>query len=225
MLNDFLSIIFPRLCVCCSSTLHKNESLIFVNCRAELPRTGFHTQENNLVQKKFWGRVDVKMATAFLYFDKAGKVQRILHQLKYKGLPEIGEMMGHLFAVELSSLGAECNFDAIVPVPLHPAKQLKRGYNQSYHFALGLSQGLDIPVFDGLLSRNIYTESQTKKGRFDRWKNVSKVFDVNREINIKDKDLLLVDDVITTGATIEACVQKLVENGALVSVASIACAH
>lgn len=225
MFNDLISIIFPKLCACCKRTLVKNEDLLCFNCRAELPRTMFHLQKDNIVQKRLWGRVDVKMATAFLYFDKAGMVQEIIHQLKYKNRPEIGELMGILLGNELAEIQEEISIDYIVPVPLHAAKLHKRGYNQSNHFAMGISKTLDIPNLENLLSREIYTESQTKKGRMDRWSNVENVFKLNQTIDIEGKHILLVDDVITTGATLEACANKLLKKDITLSIATIASTH
>lgn len=188
-----------------------------------LPKTNFHQYPNNRLSKTFWGRVELQNASSFLFFKKGGAVQNLMHALKYKGIKEIGELLGNLYSMDLLNFNGFDVPDAIVPVPLHPDKLKKRGYNQSEWFGKGLAEGLKIPIITNALVRNIQTESQTKKNRWSRWQNVEKVFElINPEI-IENKHILLVDDVVTTGATLEACSNELLgQKHVRVSVATLA---
>lgn len=169
------------------------------------------------------GRLPIRHGWAFLKFQKGGVVQRLLHQLKYNNCPEIGERLGKAYGRELSDTLLAGEFDLIVPVPLHRSRQRQRGYNQSAYFAKGLSEALQVPWDESISIRTHATASQTRKNRADRWENVRHVFDVRTAISVQGKRILLVDDVITTGATLEACGQHLLDCGcASVSVACIA---
>lgn len=223
MLKDFVNLLYPAQCLSCGSTLLENESLICLECLFHLPRTNYHDDPHNPVAQLFWGRVSVKMASAFLFFTKSGRVQHLIHQLKYNKKPEVGIYLGSLFGKELQRSPFFQNIDVIIPVPLHAKKIKKRGYNQSEQIALGLSKVMDIPLDTRSFVRQIATESQTRKNRFNRWENVKEVFKVNDPYKLTGKHILLVDDVITTGATIEGCVRKLVAvSGVQVSVVGIA---
>ena len=164
------------------------------------------------------------MVAASSFFNKGNKVQNLLHQLKYKGAKNVGEKIGLLYGYELLESNNFKDVDFIVPVPLHPKKLKKRGYNQSESFANGLSQSLNKEVVTNLLLRTVNSETQTKKSRFNRWENVATIFTISNASSIDGKHVLLVDDVITTGATIEGCAQLLTQNNAKVSVVTIACA-
>lgn len=160
--------------------------------------------------KKFWGRIPVLQAASYLYFQKDGRVQHLLHELKYRGKTEVGEFIGAMYGTVLKESDNLFNkADLIIPVPLHIEKLRKRGYNQSDYFAKGLSKSLDIPWNNTLIQRNIFTETQTGKNRIERWENVDDIFEFKDEKQFKGKHLILVDDVITTGATIEACANAL----------------
>jgi ComF family protein len=177
------------------------------------------------LSQKFWGRTSIKYTLAFLKFTKEGKVQRILHQLKYKGQREIGEMLGNWYGAELTESGFSRHWDLILPVPLHESKLRKRGYNQSDGFAKGLSESMEVAWSDKVLQRKTATKTQTKKGRWERWQNVEEIFVITEEEMIQKKNILLVDDIITTGATLEACAIELYNKGCKsVSVATIAVA-
>src|SRR6478735_4981579 len=221
ILSDFVSLFFPNSCLGCKEALVKGEEVLCTHCLAELPRTNYHLQEGNPIQERLFGRLDVKHAWAFLKFRKSGIVQHLLHQLKYNNHPEVGVRIGMLFGKELSDHGLGKEFDLIVPVPLHNSRQRKRGYNQSAKFAEGLSSSLTIPWDESISIRKKRTTTQTRKSKLDRWENVRDVFGVDVADKILNKRILLVDDVITTGATLEACGRHLLENNC--SSLSIAC--
>ncbi len=208
-LSDFISLIFPRICCGCGNALWQHEEVICRLCEFHLPKTRFHTCRDNPVARIFIGRVPVSEAMAFLFFHKGNTVQRLIHQLKYKGRKDIGIFLGKLYGAELYGSAFPEPPDLIVPVPLHRKKYMKRGYNQSEQFAIGLSEALHIPVNRHLLTRTRFTETQTRKNRFLRWQNVRNIFQVDRPVHWKGMHILLVDDVITTGATLEACAEAL----------------
>lgn len=221
MFNDFFNLIFPKLCCACNNALLKNEDVICMNCAVNLPKTNFHLDKENPVNKVFWGRVSIEMATSFYLFSKKSKVQKLLHHLKYKGVKEVGSVVGKLFGYDLKESEYFRDIDFIVPVPLHKNKLKKRGYNQSEWIAKGISEAMDIPINVDTLFRKEDSQTQTKKGRYKRWENVSEIFGIlNNELT--NKNVLLVDDVVTTGATIEACAQVLIKNNCKVYVATIA---
>lgn len=221
--NDFISLFFPVVCVSCGKSLFRNENRICTHCLYHLPRTGFHLINDNPVAKIFWGRVNIQAAAAFFTFTKGGKVQQLIHQLKYKGQKEVGICIGNWYGHELRTNQVFQTIDLIVPVPLHKKKLRKRGYNQSAYFAEGLASSLHIPTDPAILFRSSASETQTKKSRFFRWKNVEHLFYIKNENRIQHKHILLVDDVVTTGATLEACAQALLKiEGVTVSIAAIA---
>lgn len=223
---DFVGLLFPNLCAACNQHLQKGEKVVCLQCMVELPLTGFHKQADNPIAKRFWGRVPLQGATALYYFTKNGKVQHMIHQLKYNNHQEVGIYMGEHLGRELKKDQQLLDVDLVVPVPLHPQKLLQRGYNQSTAFAQGISQVLDIPVAEDAVRRVSYTESQTRKSREERWLNVKDVFELAQPALVQGKHVLLVDDVMTTGATLEACATQLLSTGnTRVSVATIAMAE
>jgi ComF family protein len=222
-ITDFIALFFPRCCLACSEALVKGEDILCTHCLAELPKTNYHLQAANAIEERLYGRINVKHAWAFLEFRKNGIVQHLLHELKYNNHPEVGVRIGMLYGKELSEQGFQKEFDLIVPVPLHRFKQRKRGYNQSSKFAEGLSLSLNIPWNESISIRKKSTSTQTRKSKLDRWENVKGVFGVDNVERILNKRILLVDDVITTGSTLEACGRHLLENNcAELSVACIA---
>lgn len=225
MLTDFISLFFPRYCEACQGALGKNESYVCIACQYDIPKTHSHKEQPNAISVKFFGKVQLKHVLAYYHFERKGKVQKLLHQLKYGGKPEIGVLIGDWYGQELADHGFENEYDLIVPVPLHQSKLRRRGYNQSEEFAKGLSKALDISHFN-ILKRVKSTSTQTRKSRLKRWENVSNIFQVIDPELIDSKSVLIVDDVITTGSTLEACVNAVQSAGAKsVGVAAIAAAR
>lgn len=224
--EDFISLLFPRICIACGNKLFRNENIICSLCTYMLPKTNFHLLTDNPVSKMFWGRVNLESAASFLYFRKGGRVQRMIHYLKYRGHKEIGIHLGSLYGRELTSSELFNNVEVIIPVPLHVKKLKKRGFNQSTQFANGLGESMGKDVANDVLIRKIHSATQTKKSRYERWQNVEQIFAVNHIDKIAGKHILLVDDVVTTGSTLEACAQILsTVTGVQISIATIAFAE
>jgi len=207
--DDFISLLFPRICYGCGSQLLRNEKVICTECYVLIPRTGFHLTPGNPVEQLFWGRCMLSGAASFSYYTRDSRIRRLIHQLKYKGIREIGPVLGRIYGNSLRDSSFLEGIDIIIPVPLHRSKQRQRGFNQSDLIAEGLSQATGIPVDTGILGRSTGTKTQTRKSRYDRWTNVSDIFRVMDHSQLEGKHVLLVDDVITTGSTIEACASEL----------------
>lgn len=223
MLNDFIALLFPHVCVSCGKSLYKKEHSICTYCAYYLPKTNFHLDNDNPIAKIFWGRVPVFSAAAFYGFNKGGKVQHLIHQLKYKGQKHIGVSVGKLYGYELKYCDDFNCIDTVIPVPLHPKKKKKRGYNQSDGFAEGLAESMNVKADLKTLYRAVESETQTKKSRFSRWQNVESIFQLRNADALEGKHILLVDDVITTGATLEACAHTLLQvPGVKISIVTIA---
>lgn len=221
--NDLISLLYPELCQACGNALFKNEKLICLSCLYKLPKTNFHLEKNNTIEKIFWGRFPLQKASSFLYFSKGGRVQNLMHEFKYRSNKEIGFYLGELFAKELSKENWFDEIDLIIPIPLHPKKQQIRGYNQSEEIANGFEKQSSVPVDIGIIKRIVASETQTKKSRFRRWENVKEIFQIDNPNKIEGKHILIIDDIITTGATLEACAQKLLSiDGVKISLASLA---
>jgi ComF family protein len=224
-LDDFISIIFPRICAVCGNSLWKHEEVLCRFCEFHLPKTNFHSDVENPVTRLFWGRAIIEGGAAFLYFNKGNSVQRLVHQLKYKGRKDIGVYLGTLYGRTLCNTIPFNTINVIIPVPLHRKKYMQRGYNQSEQFAIGLAKPMNVPVNRFLLSRVRATETQTRKSRFNRYQNVHEIFTVEDPGKWAGQHLLLVDDVVTTGATLESCIQALSAiPGIKISIACIATA-
>ncbi|MEI6765282.1 MAG: phosphoribosyltransferase family protein [Bacteroidota bacterium] len=222
---DLFAVFFPRTCAACETTLLKHERVICSYCEFNLPRTGFHLEEENAVSAAFWGRAIINRAAAFYYFNKGNKVQTMIHKLKYKGRKDVGMRIGEIYGKELAKAPSFSSADLIIPVPLHPKRQRKRGYNQSECFANGLALSMNAKVNTTALIRTVASQTQTKKSRMSRWDNVSEIFEVKRPEELAGKNILLVDDVMTTGATLEACAMRILTvPGTKICIATIACA-
>ncbi len=208
LLTDFISTVYPRNCLNCTNILVTNESFLCTTCQLALPRTDFHNQPENLLYKNFAHHPVVTEAFAFLHFNVSGVAQHLLHALKYQNRPEIGRHFGRLYAKELIA-DRKTDWDIIIPVPMHQKKRRQRGYNQSEEVGHGMSEVLGIPVTTDIILKKQHTESQTKKGRLERWENVQNVFEVADPVALNGKNVLIVDDVITTGATTSAICDEL----------------
>ena len=219
-----LDLFYPKLCPACNKNLSAEEELICIHCELHLPLTHYFDYENNPIEKLFWGRVKVNACGALYFFNKGEGIQRLMHQLKYRERKDVGLWLGKKLAREMMASNRFKNIEMIVPIPLHPKKEFKRGYNQSMLIAKGIEEVSGMKCHD-LLQRIENSGSQTRKGKYDRWLNVSSAFRVNPNSSIKNKNILLVDDVVTTGATLEAAVSALLSAGVKkVSVATVASA-
>ncbi|MCB2196881.1 MAG: ComF family protein [Bacteroidetes bacterium] len=223
-ITDFVNLFFPNLCVVCNHHLVNQEELICTKCLYNLPKTNFHKTIDNPVSQLFWGRTKVEYATAYFTFNKGSKYQHMMHKFKYHGNKEIGYVLGRSFGNQIrSSVFSE--IDVIIPVPLHKSKLKKRGYNQSEWIGKGLSEALQKPLDTKSFIRAVATETQTRKSRFERWKNVENIFKITSTDSLEGKHILIVDDVVTTGSTLEACANVLLElDGVKVSIATLAVA-
>ena len=209
-----LDVISPRICVMCGRRLSATEDVICNKCNFHLPRTGLAKDAyNNVMAKLFWGRLPIERASALFYYEGHSETANIIYQLKYKGHPEIGYIMGRMVAREFLSYDFFEGIDGIVPVPLARKRQRQRGYNQSEMIAEGISEATGLPIFDKVIRRTDFKESQTRMGRWERNKNVEDVFQLTDGSRIRGKHLLMVDDVVTTGATVVACGQELLKAG------------
>ena len=226
LLDDFISLLFPRLCYACGNHLLRNENLICTECYVVIPRTNYHLAENNPVEQLFWGRCMIEKAAAFSYFNKGSRIRNLIHSLKYKGIKEIGFELGKIYGLSLTSSGFTKDIDIIIPVPLHPSKERIRGFNQSEIISQGIAGASALPVDNNTLKRITVSATQTKRSRFERWTNVEGIFSVTDPLAIMGKHVLLVDDVITTGSTIESCANELLKiEGVRVSVVALAFAN
>ncbi len=220
-----LDLFYPNLCINCSETLVQGEKVLCLKCITDLPKTNFYKEENNLVEQRFWGKVKVEKGTSFLYFRKGSITQTILHELKYKRNQSVGHFIGKLAGLELQESSHFSTVDVIVPIPLHPKKELKRGYNQSKVICEGLSEILEKPIIVNNLVRIKENETQTKKSVYERYQNIQGVFAINDAQEFEGKHILLVDDVITTGSTLEGCISLLNQiKGTKMSVFTVAVA-
>ena len=221
--DDFISLLFPRKCYACGSHLVRNESLICTECYVVIPRTNYHTLTDNPVAQLFWGRCMIEKAAAFSYYNKGSRIRKLIHNIKYKGISELGYELGRIYGLSLDSSGFMDDIDLIIPVPLHPEKKQIRGYNQSEIISFGIADAAHLPVEVNSLVRTIVSATQTKRSRYERWTNVEGIFEVIDPQAIMRKHVLLVDDVITTGSTIESCVNELLKTeGVKVSVVALA---
>lgn len=225
--HDFIHTLYPNACLICDKEIVLQSLQICPICASELKYTHYekYNEPTNL-DKLFWGRVQITGTYALLYFNEAGSVQKLLHALKYKNNPKIGHFYGEQLGNMLKQLEVFADADALVPVPLHPKKKFIRGYNQAHEIALGVAASSEIPVRDDLLKRSVFTESQTKHNRFSRWENMQNRFALQRKHKTVPKHIVLIDDVVTTGSTLESIAKMLFDNypNVKISIATIAVA-
>lgn len=225
ILADTLHLFYPHVCTGCGSDLLPEDQLLCLKCTSLLPHTSFAQHANNPIEKVFWGRIPLVAAHSEFYFSKDSLIQELIHQLKYKSNQAIGVYMGELVGKSLLNSTRFSHIDYLVPLPLYPDKERKRGYNQAAVICQGMSTIMQVPVSLGNITRQRFTETQTKKHRMERWENVADSFKVMHPEKISGKNLLLVDDVVTTGATLEACGHVILEAaGAKLSLATLALA-
>jgi competence protein ComFC len=222
LFNDFMSLIYPRLCEACDEVLIEKEKFLCLKCLVDLPKSKSSLSSGHELFDLFKGRVPLDQGYYLYSFEKNARVQKLLHAIKYQGQKQLAVYLGELLAKEIDK-GEYDNFDCIIPIPLHENKFKIRGFNQSLSFAEGLSSVLTIPIISESLIRTNPSFTQTRKRKYERWENVEGVFKLKDEGTLKNKHVLLVDDVITTGATIEAAWQTLGHiDGIRISLASIA---
>lgn len=223
ILKDIFNIFFPEVCLCCYEHLVTNETVICLSCRHDLPLTNFSFEKNNIVEKSFYGIIPIENATALFYFLKKGKVQQLIHELKYNKQQQVGTFMGNWLGCELLESNRFNNVDYIIPVPLHRKKLKTRGYNQVTTFGKSLANKLAIEYNNTFLVKVSSTKTQTKKLRLDRFKNLQEQFIVQNNSHLKNKHILLIDDIITTGATLESCCKAFEKiEGLKISIACMA---
>jgi ComF family protein len=221
--SSTLHLFYPHVCTGCGSDLLQEDNQLCLHCINDLPHTNFAQYHNNPVEKIFWGRIPVTAAHSEFYFSKESLLQHLIHQLKYKSNTDIGFYMGQMMGKTLLISGRFNNIDYLVPLPLYPDKERKRGYNQAAIICNGMSELMNVPVLKGNIIRQRFTETQTRKHRTERWENVEGSFVVKDPAALQGKSILLVDDVITTGATIEACGIVLLQTaGVKLNIASLA---
>lgn len=226
MFESIINLFFPKVCSGCNSFLLTNENVICTVCRHDIPLTNHHLNLENDASKKFYGRIPILHASALFYFHKKGIVQQLIHNLKYKGHEEIGSIVGEWYSEDLSRMEFIQTVDEIIPVPLHPRKLKERGYNQVTAFGKALSSSLNLTYNDSLLIRNIYSKTQSKKNLLGRTEGIETIFDVSFSERDHNKHFLLIDDVITTGSTLEACSRALLKiPGARISIVCMAMAQ
>lgn len=225
LLNHIINLFYPQVCASCGDLLMQGEETICLSCRYLLPKTGYENDIHNPLAKSFWGQIDFHAVTAEFFFSKTGKVQHLLHQLKYQGNRDAGFFLGQQIGESIKDAELFQDIDYLVPIPLHPKKEFLRGFNQSFVIAQGVEDITKIPIVKDGLVRSVFTSTQTKKTRDERWANVKDIFVVKDDKIFENKHILLIDDVLTTGATLMAAANKLLEiSGAKVSAATAACA-
>lgn len=224
LLNHLINLFYPRVCPACGRLLMKDEETVCLSCRYLLPKTHYENNPENPLAQTFWGQVNFHAVTAEYFFSKTGKVQHLLHQLKYQGNKDAGFFLGQQLGESIKNAELFQDIDYLVPIPLHPKKEHMRGYNQSYVIAQGIEDKTMIPIAKDCLVRKVFTSTQTKKSREERWDNVKDIFEVMNGDKYKGKHLLLIDDVLTTGATLLAAGRTLSQIADIkISAATAAC--
>ena len=224
-IDSIIGLFYPSVCAACGKSLFRWETTVCTHCRNLLPKTGYELNEDNPLARKFYGQVRLKAVTACFFFSKEGKVQRLIHELKYKGNKAAGVFLGQELGRSIQAAPLFMGVDYLIPVPLHPKREKKRGYNQSLVIAQGISEETGIPLGNDFLIRSKNTATQTHKTKEERWENVRDIFELRHSERLEGKYVLLVDDVLTTGATLGACALKLSAiPGITIGCATAACA-
>lgn len=208
-ISDFIRLLFPPCCIVCGQGLSVNEKFICVDCLIDIPKTNYHLVRDNELEKLFWGKIPVERVSSYFNYAKGSGFEKILYELKYYGQKEVGLFMGRCMATGMLSSDFFDGIDLIIPLPLHAKKQKKRGYNQSEWIAKGVSEVTGIPIDVVSVMRIAENSTQTHKNRWDRWDSVQGIFSIASGHDLQDKHVLLIDDVLTTGATILACASEL----------------
>ena len=224
-LDCVVNLLYPRVCAACGDPLLKDEQTVCLKCRYLLPKTGYELNPDNPLAQMFYGRVRFHAVTACFFFAKKGRVQHLIHELKYKGNKDAGIFLGQQLGASIKDAPLFQGIDYLIPVPLHPKREKKRGYNQSLMIAKGISEVTGIPIGEKFLIRAVNTATQTKKNKEERYQNVKDIFQLQNGKALEGKHILIIDDVLTTGATLESCAHKF-ENvaGITISAATVACA-
>jgi len=209
--NDLLHLFYPHVCMGCGSDLIDEKNILCLHCIVHLPHTNFASFANNPIEKIFWGRIPLIAAHSEFYFSKESVLQHLIHQLKYKGKKEVGHYLGEMIGNNLLNSNRFNTIDYLIPLPMFNKKEQQRGYNQATIICNGISSATNIPVLNNVVVRKMLTQTQTRKSRVARWENVSTSFYIADEYKIANKHLLLVDDVVTTGASIEACAHEILK--------------
>jgi ComF family protein len=226
MFHDFIDLLFPRICSTCETALSRNEKVICTQCLHALPMTNFLSEKNNPVETVFFGRIPVENATSLLLFEKKGLVQKLIHNLKYRGHEDVGSFLGAWLGHELRLQENFRKVSMVIPVPLHKKKLKKRGYNQVEKFGMEIARALMVPYTDHILLKKNASQTQTLKKRLARWGNIDESFVLENTEQLENEHVLLVDDLVTTGATLEACAVKLLQaKGVKISIATMAFTH
>ena len=225
LFKSLINLLFPRVCAACGTLLLESEDTVCTTCRFLLPKTGYENNPDNPLAQIFYGQMPFNAVTAEFFFSKTGKVQHLIHGLKYHHCRENGIFLGQEIGKSLLKAPDYQGIDFIIPIPLHPKKEKLRGYNQSHVIAEGIHEITNIPIAEKSLVRSVFTDTQTKKSREERYQNVKDIFELKKPEKLHGKHVLLVDDVLTTGATIMSAGKALLHaEGIKISVATVACA-
>jgi ComF family protein len=220
--NALLHFAFPHVCEGCGRDLPEPDQVLCMKCLSFFPATNFHMYPNNPIEKIFWGRLPITYATSQFYYTRGSMIQQLMHRFKYNGNKELGLFLGKLMGHALSESNRFSYLDALIPLPLFAAKERRRGFNQATILCDGIAENLGIPVLQNVIGRKSFTETQTKKGRIERWQNMEGRFELINPRMVEARHVLLVDDVITTGATLEACGRELLKvDGLRLSIATL----